>query len=314
VPVRTPFALSAVGLLTAALTTSLVSVAPAGARAADAAPAAEGAARAATAVTLGQTGGVPAVCTGTPTVPAATLLATEAPGRPSYIATKDGVLVSFTHVAGSSAGQIRAIVFADTATPGHKVVAAKSSLQTVKTSSVNTILIRLPIKAGQRLGLGYTTKQTVCLNEGVTGDSASFASPFNPDTTSDYFTTGSFTGAFRPNISAVLEPDIDIDGYGDISQDVCPQSALSQVACPAPDTVLTKQPKKHPKRARVKLKFSSTVAGSTFECKRDGHKFKPCHSPYKRRFAPGHHKLLVRAVSPAGIEDPTPVKVKFMIR
>jgi hypothetical protein len=247
-----------------------------------------GPARADTTLVLGHAGGVPAVCTGTPSVPAATLLVTEGAGAASYVAPTDGVLTSFTHVAGASAGQVRAIVFADTTTSGRKLVVAKSPLQTVQPSSVNTFAIALPIKAGQRLGLGYTTAQTVCLNQGVAGDLASFAAPFDPDATSDFATTGSFEAGYRPNISAVLEP--------------------------APDTVVTKKPKKQTTRTRIKVTFTSTLAGSTFECSRDGHKFKPCESPYKRRFGPGQHKLLFRAVSAAGLVDATPAKVKFTIR
>lgn len=310
-PVRTPFALSAVGLLTAALTTSLVGAAPAGAGPADAAPGSAATARAATAVTLGQAGGTLTVCNGT--VPSALVLDAAGAGSPSYTAPSAGVLTSFTTVTNNKSGQVRAVVLGPGTTPDRLLVAAKGPKQTVQLSRTNTFPLRLRIQAGQKVALGYTASGMACAVSGITGDVSKAAAPFDPDTTNDFVYSTTLSG-FRPNISAVLEPDIDIDGYGDISQDVCPQSALSQVACPAPDTVLTKQPKKHPKRARVKLKFSSTVTGSTFECKRDGHKFKPCHSPYKRRFAPGHHKLLVRAVSPAGIEDPTPVKVKFMIR
>jgi hypothetical protein len=289
--VRLPSAVSTAActavLAAAALSAGLVGAPPAGAGPSDpAAPA--GPARAATAPVLGHAGGVPAVCTGTPSVPAATLLATEGAGAASYVAPTDGVLTSFTHVAGTSAGQVRAIVLADTTTSGRKLVVAKSPLQTLTPSTTNTFAIALPIKAGQRLALGYTSAQTVCLNRGVTGDSASFAAPFDPDTTSELVATGSFEGGYRPNISAVLEP--------------------------APDTVLTKKPKKRTTRTRIKVEFISTLDGSAFECSRDGHKFKPCQSPYKRRFGPGEHKLLVRAVSAAGIVDATPAKVRFTIR
>ena len=146
----------------------------------------------------------------------------------------------------------------------------------------------------------------------MAGDVSKAAAPFDPDMTNDFVYSTTLT-TFRPNISAVLESDLDADGYGDVTQDACPQSALSQVACPEPDTTLTKKPKKHMRKSRIKVKFTSTLAGSTFQCSRDGHRFKPCHSPYKRRFGPGHHKLLVRAVSPAGIKDKTPIKVKFTI-
>jgi hypothetical protein len=318
VPVRSTLVITTTAIAAAALSAGLLGAAPAGAGPAPSgAPSvtapAPVAPRAPVATTLGSTGGVPAICTGTPSVPAATLLATEGAGAPSYIAAKDGVLVSFTHVAGNSFTQVRAIVFANTTTDGHKLVAAKSPLVTMRPAAVNTVSIRLPIKAGQRLGLGYTSKQTVCLNVGVAGDSASFASPFNADTTSDYFTSGSFTDAYRPNISAVFEPDKDGDGFGDVSQDACPKSALSQVACPKPNTHIKKRVRLL-NRHRVKLKFVSTIAGSTFECSLDGRKFRTCPTPYKKRFPVGEHELRVRSVSPAGITDHKPAKVTFRIR
>ena len=66
---------------------------------------------------------------------------------------------------------------------------------------------------------------------------------------------------------------------------------------------------------KVKIKFKASIAGSTFECKLDGHKkWKTCKSPYKRRLGVGRHELRVRAVSPAGIPDPKPAKAKFRIR
>jgi hypothetical protein len=311
VPVRTPFALVAVGLLTAALTTSLVGAAPAGAGPGGASSSSETAPRAATAVTLGQAGGTLAVCNGT--VPSALVLDAAGAGTPSYTAPSAGVLTSFTTVTNNKTGQVRAVVLGPGTTPDRLLVAAKGPKQTVQLSRSNTFPLRLRIQAGQKIALGYTASGMACASSGVAGDVSKAAAPFDPDTTNDFVYSTTLSG-FRPNISAVLEPDADTDGYGDISQDACPQSALTQVTCPAPETTLTKQPKKHSKRARIKVKFTSTVAGSTFQCSRDGHKFKPCHSPYKRRFGPGHHKLLIRAVTPAGIKDRTPAKVKFTIR
>ena len=43
-----------------------------------------------------------------------------------------------------------------------------------------------------------------------------------------------FNGAAsdRVAVSAVVEPDVDVDGFGDETQDKCPQSAAFQAACP----------------------------------------------------------------------------------
>jgi hypothetical protein len=85
------------------------------------------------------------------------------------------------------------------------------------------------------------------------------------------------------------------------------------VACPDPDTTITKRPKRFRANPKVKVKFASSIGGSTFTCSLDGRKFRPCTSPYKKKLGVGRHTLRVRAVSPAGITDPEPAKVKVTI-
>jgi hypothetical protein len=115
-------------------------------------------------------------------------------------------------------------------------------------------------------------------------------------------------------VSAVVESDADGDGYGDVTQDLCPQSATTQAACPAPDTTVTKKPKKSSTNRKVKIKFTSTIAGSKFTCAVDKKAAKPCTSPFKKKFKYGKHKVVITAISPAGIVDPTPATVKFKIK
>ena len=186
--------------------------------------------KAAVATTLGQAGGTLTVCNGT--VPAGITLDVGAAGSPAYVAATSGVLTSFTTVTNSKTGQVRALVLGAATTPDRLAVAGKSPKQTVSTSKSNTFPIRLPIQAGQRLGLGWTASGMACAVQGVAGDVSKAAAPFDPDTTNDFVYSTTLSG-FRPNISAVLEPDEDGDAFGDISQDACPQSALTQVACPA---------------------------------------------------------------------------------
>jgi hypothetical protein len=263
-----------------------------------------------TATTIGQTGPAPFPCS--TAVPAAVLLTTEGAGGATYTAPRRGVLTSFTHQANNVAGQVRAIVFASATGTSKRVVAA-SAKETVRRNVTNIFGVRLPIRSGQQLGLGYTVSGMACAETGVAGDVTAIAAPFDPDTSSTFTPTGTLSpGNLRPNISAVLEPDRDKDGYGDISQDGCSASAKIQVVCP--ETTITKRPKRYRTSSKVKVKFTSSVAGSTFECKLDRHKYKPCTSPYKKHWGRGRHTLKVRAVSPAGVRDPKPAKVKVTIR
>jgi hypothetical protein len=77
----------------------------------------------------------------------------------------------------------------------------------------------------------------------------------------------------------------------------------------APDTTITGGKKKTTK-PRVKISFTSTEPGSTFQCAIDEKAFAPCTSPKKQKIKPGKHVFFVRAVDAAGNTDPTPAKKK----
>lgn len=64
----------------------------------------------------------------------------------------------------------------------------------------------------------------------------------------------------------------------------------------------------------VKVRFRSSEKGSTFQCRVDRRKFKPCRSPRTfKNLKEGKHKVRVRAIDPAGNVDRTPAKRKVRI-
>ncbi len=82
----------------------------------------------------------------------------------------------------------------------------------------------------------------------------------------------------------------------------------------APQTEITKAPRKKSEKTTAKFKFTSSEPGSTFECKLDGKPYKPCTSPRKvKRLDDGKHKFRVRATDSAGNTDPSPAKAKFKV-
>lgn len=87
-------------------------------------------------------------------------------------------------------------------------------------------------------------------------------------------------------------------------------------AAEPPNTILGAHPPKNVKtdKAKVKVKFgfSSTVAGSTFQCKLDKAAFAPCASPKSYKVKPGRHKFSVEAVK-GGVSDPTPATFSFKV-
>jgi CSLREA domain-containing protein len=84
---------------------------------------------------------------------------------------------------------------------------------------------------------------------------------------------------------------------------------------PIPQTKIFKGPEgKKLAKAVAAFRFSSSVAGSTFQCKLDGRAFKACHSPkLYTGLKPGKHLFKVRALNSAGQADPTPAKLKFTV-
>lgn len=83
----------------------------------------------------------------------------------------------------------------------------------------------------------------------------------------------------------------------------------------APDTTITKGPKKKTNKRRPKFKFTSSQAGSSFQCKLDKGQFAPCTSPFTPpvKLGLGKHVLRVQAVGPTGVVDPAPAVRKFKV-
>jgi len=92
------------------------------------------------------------------------------------------------------------------------------------------------------------------------------------------------------------------------------ESKESKSDSDAPQTKILKGPKAKSHSRAAKLKFSSSEAGSTFQCKLDRKPVKTCRSPKKYKgLKPGKHVFKVWATDAAGNKDPTPAKRKFKI-
>jgi hypothetical protein len=65
----------------------------------------------------------------------------------------------------------------------------------------------------------------------------------------------------------------------------------------------------------VKVVFGADEARSTFECRLDKRRFKPCTSPKRyRNLDPGKHRVFVLATDAAGNKDDKAAKAKFKVR
>jgi len=83
----------------------------------------------------------------------------------------------------------------------------------------------------------------------------------------------------------------------------------------APETTITVSPAELSSDDMPNFEFTSTEAGSTFECQLDGGGFSPCTSPftYSGPVADGSHTFEVRATDPAGNTDATPASYTWTI-
>jgi hypothetical protein len=177
------------------------------------------------AVTLGGTTGMSGICTGG--IGINLYQATLAPNSPSYsVPAGGGVIVSWSHRAGpTGAGQVlRFKVWRATGNPDEFSVVGESGAQPITESVLNTFPVQpaIPVQAGDIIGLRQepSSTATVCVIGGILGDQTRFGTTAaNPGPGQTATMPSAAGGNARVNVSAVLEPDCDLDQLGDESQD-----------------------------------------------------------------------------------------------
>lgn len=212
------------------------------------------------ATTLGQTDpAAPAgYACGSPT---AYLQSAVAAASPSYtVPAGGGVITSWSTQANANADKEAELkVFAPTGTPGSYVVRGQEGPHILAAGVLNTFPARVPVEAGEILGLYHGTIGTACGFEGVPGDTTSYVFAAIPDPpVGSTYTTNMNDAGFRVNISAQLEPDAADDGFGDESQDKCVGTAGPFNGCPS-SVALNKVKQK---AMKPKVKVTVTVPGA----------------------------------------------------
>jgi hypothetical protein len=100
------------------------------------------------------------------------------------------------------------------------------------TGGSNAFDTRIPVQAGDRLGLFGSSPFGVIFCESPGPENTIGGFPGGGGGVGSTNTFVQISAEARFPVSAVLEPDADNDGFGDETQDKCPQSAAAQVACP----------------------------------------------------------------------------------
>lgn len=224
-------------------------------------------------------------------------------GANPYVATQAGVITEWRFRADVNPGTIVMQVLAPD--PNNNSIytpLAESAQAPLIANQLNKVEARVPIAAGQMIGLRTTTASHGCYALGVNGFTDWGSAPPAPLPGGGPVMYGFGTGTAATNIAATVEPDNDGDGYGDETQDGCPKNANRSDDCIAPSVKIDSGPKKKTKKAKAKFTFSSDDAKAKFECSLDGKKFSACSSPFKVKVKKkkGKHTLEVRAVDGNG--------------
>jgi len=97
----------------------------------------------------------------------------------------------------------------------------------------------------------------------------------------------------------------------DVASDVAPTWQADGVA---PQTTITGGPSGATNSATPQFTFTSSEAGSSFDCSVDGASFAACSSPHQTaELEDGDHTVRVRAIDPAGNVDGTPAERAFTV-
>ena len=255
------------------------------------------------------------LCTDACTVSSAALPVTsQASG--GRIAPSDGVVVRWRIKVGATTTPVALRITRPGASEeAQRTGAGTGPTVTPEINRTSTFDVRLPIQAGDALGIDCCLNQP--MQSFVTTPNADLIGWRPPLVEGEPLRTLDFaTADLELLINADVEPDADGDGFGDETQDQCPGAPGNADGCDRtpPETTITKGAPNRTDKTKVKIKFESDEPGSTFECKLDKKKFKPCTSPRKvKNLDEGKHKFKARATDEAGNVDPTPAKDKFKV-
>lgn len=238
---------------------------------------------------------------------------------PSYRVPSYGVITSWSYVSGSIVPTaLKFKLLRPTGTPGTWSTAGHSTAPAIPPDATATFPARILAQPGDVIGMTMTTTgmPTSCSSFSSGGSTQYFVGDPADGSTSAY-TAGSTN--LRLDLSAVLEPDVDEDGFGDETQDGCPGDPAAQGACSIadktpPETSIDKHPAKRIRKRRATLGFSSPDPGASFECSLDGSGFKACASPLITTVSRGKHVFLARAVDAAGNRDASPAKAGWKVK
>ena len=243
-----------------------------------------------------------------------TQIQTTSPGN-IYAAPGPGVITSWSFMASTTENPQLKLKVARSAGGNDFTIVGESTLQATSLGVLNTFPTRIAgVRAGDVIGFFNATQGLCGVMGGGSYTNRSTSMGVDPPPGSTTTFTGS--GTFHLDVSAVLEPDADNDGYGDETQDCAPSDASRNVDCAPPQTTISAGPKDRSRKKTATFEFTGidarAVAG--FECSLDGKPFTACSSPHTVKVKRGRHSFAVRAVDQVGNADDVPATDTWKVR
>jgi hypothetical protein len=179
--------------------------------------------------TIGQTGVPSPGCFG------ATYRQADLSSGPAYSTPTRGVITSWSTYGGTAPIQTQqfATLHADPATPGSFIYDGADVVRDIAPNTLNTFSsgVRVPIPAGGEIGIYIPlNSQASCVFPSVAGNNYALGASDPVVGKSQNFVTANNSMA-RVDVSAKVEPDVDGDGFGDETQDLCPANPALQSGC-----------------------------------------------------------------------------------
>ena len=188
----------------------------------------------------------------------------QAPG--GLTAPTDGVVVRWRLDVGSLTTPTTLRILREGPKPFDDFFAVGTGQPTVipTANQLSTFEMRLPIQAGDRLGIDCCAAAYLDAFALTTDAPLYYWSPALLDGATPSVANGEYT-EHEVLLNADIEPDVDADGFGDETQDQCPSDPSTQVACPpgadddAPETEITKAPRGSRDRRRRSSSSRPTI-------------------------------------------------------
>jgi hypothetical protein len=193
-------------------------------------------------------------------------------GGPSYIVPSPGGVITSWRAGGLDGDRDLALrVFTGDPSGTSFTPVEESQTETFPSGMNPSFPTQIRVSGGELLGLHIPVGPNVsgCIYVGAGGGNtwsiADSVMPVGQPETHTAIPDG------RLNVSAVLEPDADHDGFGDETQDLCPADASTQGACPV--TPVTTAPSVKKKKCKQhKKKHRSAESAKKKKCKKKKHR------------------------------------------